>query len=741
MFTKRVLITLLAVLVGLLSVAAFIYSFTGSEGRRTPTTATTTGPGTVADIPAAPDGATPAPPDRAPRVDDDGPPLGGLRLADGRAGAEVDAPLVLGSVQADTPFLVRVALTRRGAGIEQIALAHYKAEVHARNDEHPYILARPVDVALQRGVASLIPLAAQSVTINGQTLSLYGHRWSASRVSTLADGSQRVTLRAEVETAAGQPVLRVLRAYTLRPGSYDLSLQQRVENLSNRSLKVAFSQYGPADAPGDDAEYMGDRRQFALGYFNLDADPQKTDIWTVGSLIHRSSLVQSIDAKGGQPLRTWPYAELEVKAELVWLAAENRYFAIVVHPLIPPSVKKTADVPPLEAMFPDVSAVAAAHQSEDVARRAGLDPASRAVAMKLTTAPFTLAAGEGRSLDLGIFAGPREQSLFSEAPYSLLNFDSLIRYELGCTYCTFQPIARFLLWFLEGIHFLVRDWGVAIIILVGCVRLLLHPITKKAQVNMMKMGKGMQAMQPEMEKLKAKYADDPTKLNAEMMQLYREKGVNPAGALGCLPLFLQTPIWIALYAMLYLAIELRHQPAFYGVFQHIGAMFGGWWPFLADLSSPDRFIVFFDEPQPIHLLLINFDYSSLNVLPLLWAVVLFFQQKLMTPPAANEQAAQQQKMMRYMMLLMPLFLYSAPSGLTLYILASTGAGMLDSYLVRKHIKEAEERGDLLTRKPVKPGGFRDRMQTFLAQKQASIAQQQEEAKKAATRRPPKQRKR
>ena len=101
----------------------------------------------------------------------------------------------------------------------------------------------------------------------------------------------------------------------------------------------------------------------------------------------------------------------------------------------------------------------------------------------------------------------------------------------------------------------VHDWGVAIIILVGVVRLILHPITKKAQVNMMKMGRQMSALQPDMEKLKKRYKDDQKKLNQEMMKLYREKGVNPANMLGCLPMFLQMPIWIALYAMLYLVFH------------------------------------------------------------------------------------------------------------------------------------------------------------------------------------------
>ena len=89
---------------------------------------------------------------------------------------------------------------------------------------------------------------------------------------------------------------------------------------------------------------------------------------------------------------------------------------------------------------------------------------------------------------------------------------------------------------------IVADWGVAIILLTVVVRLILHPITKKSQLNMMRFSKQMQGLQPEIEKLKKKHKDDSQKLNQEMMKLYREKGVNPAGmAMGCFPMFLQMP--------------------------------------------------------------------------------------------------------------------------------------------------------------------------------------------------------
>jgi YidC/Oxa1 family membrane protein insertase len=140
------------------------------------------------------------------------------------------------------------------------------------------------------------------------------------------------------------------------------------------------------------------------------------------------------------------------------------------------------------------------------------------------------------------------------------------------------------------------------------------------------------------------------------------------------------PIWIALYAVLYFNFDLRHQAAFFGIFQN----FGGW-QFLSDLSRPDNF---FEFPSPINLFL--FSLHGINLLPIIMGVVFFIQQKYMTPPTPNmtPEQEQQQKIMKWMMVLMfPAMLYIAPSGLTLYILTSTCVGIIESKRVKAHIEK------------------------------------------------------
>ena len=232
-----------------------------------------------------------------------------------------------------------------------------------------------------------------------------------------------------------------------------------------------------------------------------------------------------------------------------------------------------------------------------------------------------------------------------------------------------QWLSRKVIWLLSVIAGMTGDnYGVAIIVLVLLVRLCLHPLTKKSQVSMMK----MQKLQPQIQKLRDKYGDDKETLNKEMMRIYKEQGAKPL--LGCLPMLLQMPILIALFTGINASVQLRH------------AAFLPMW--ITDLAAPDRL---FTWSRSLPLI-----GQSFNLLPVLLCVAMFFQTK-MNPqmsgqqPASSEQAAQQQKMMKYMMPgMMLVFFYKAASGLTLYFMASTAAGVVDQWAVRRHIRQREE---------------------------------------------------
>jgi YidC/Oxa1 family membrane protein insertase len=245
-----------------------------------------------------------------------------------------------------------------------------------------------------------------------------------------------------------------------------------------------------------------------------------------------------------------------------------------------------------------------------------------------------------------------------------------------CPASVIRPLAFGILALMKWMYGFIGNYGVVIIILVFIFRIVIHPLTKKSQVSMSKMSK----MAPKVEEIKKKYANNRAEMNRQMMAVYKEHGASPV--MGMLPMMVQMPIWIALWSAINTSIDLR------------GAAFLSFW--IKDLSLPDALISF----QTVTLPLLGWKISSLNLLPILMGVAFFLQQKLMPKQAAaNPQVAQQQKMMMIMMPLMfPIMLYNAPSGVSLYIMASTFAGVIEQYVIRKHIreKEAEEERGLVS---------------------------------------------
>jgi len=250
------------------------------------------------------------------------------------------------------------------------------------------------------------------------------------------------------------------------------------------------------------------------------------------------------------------------------------------------------------------------------------------------------------------------------------------------------------------------------------VRTILHPITKWSQIRVQRFSHQMQGMAPKQKKIQEKYKGDPKRMQAEMAKLWREEGINPAGMLGCLPMFLQTPIWIALYASLYFAIELRHEPALFGVFQMLGG-----WPFLADLARPDTAITLPPAMQ-FELPLMGL-VTSFNILPLVLGVVFFIQQKYMMPPPSAtmtpEQQTQQRIMKVMLVIMFPVFMYNAPSGLAVYFIANSVLGIIEMRYIRAHI----DKNDLLTTKKRDPS-----KKTFI-QRAMERAEQRQQAMQAA----------
>lgn len=250
---------------------------------------------------------------------------------------------------------------------------------------------------------------------------------------------------------------------------------------------------------------------------------------------------------------------------------------------------------------------------------------------------FKLAGGQSENLNFKFYFGPKIKSEVDA-------FDSSVSHTIRLmSWKPMNALAKFMLWALISLKSFCGSYGWAIIILTAIVRILLWPVTHKANMAM----KRMQLYKPEMDAIRSQYKDDSQTMNMKMMELYKKEGINPMR--GCLPLFLQLPIFMALYFSLDAAVELRHV-AF-------------WWA--ADLSQPDTVFTLFGLP--------------INPLVIVMTGLMLFQQRLM--PAAGDPM--QQKMMMIMPIVMLFILYNLPSGLTLYWTVSQIFSILQMLLTQK----------------------------------------------------------
>src|SRR6266581_3217111 len=154
---------------------------------------------------------------------------------------------------------------------------------------------------------------------------------------------------------------------------------------------------------------------------------------------------------------------------------------------------------------------------------------------------FQLQPGQSYAARFQIYAGPKiyhRLAQFEHNEAEIMNFG------------VFKVVSQFLLNFLNTIHSVVKGYGVAILILTAIIRLVLWPLQSKANRSMRQMA----ALSPKMQELRGKYKDDPTRMNQEVMKLYKQYGINPVG--GCLPMMIQIPIFFGLFKMLGQAVEL-----------------------------------------------------------------------------------------------------------------------------------------------------------------------------------------
>lgn len=273
----------------------------------------------------------------------------------------------------------------------------------------------------------------------------------------------------------------------------------------------------------------------------------------------------------------------------------------------------------------------------------------------------------GGMMEFRIFAGPFSESILKDVDQTFA--DPTTGYNPDYIACQSfhgwfafisEPFAKFLFFLMKFFYWITGSWGFSIILLTVALRLMLYPLNAWSSRSMIR----MQQIAPEIAAIQEKNKKDPKKAQIEIMNVYRDKGVNPLS--GCLPLLIQMPFLIGMFDLLKSTFELR------------GASFIPGW--IDDLAAPD---VLFRWNTPLF-----FIGNEFHVLPFILGLVMFLQQRLMSPlpkdpKLLTDQQRQQRAMGTIMSVVFTIMFYHFPSGLNIYWLSSMLLGMLQQWWTLK----------------------------------------------------------
>ena len=247
-----------------------------------------------------------------------------------------------------------------------------------------------------------------------------------------------------------------------------------------------------------------------------------------------------------------------------------------------------------------------------------------------------VAPGQSGTLNSQLYLGPVSQQHLAEIAPGL---------ELTIDYGVLTILSEPLFWLLDKIHSVVGNWGVAIILLTVLIKLVFYKLSETSYRSMARLKK----FQPKLQQLKENYGDDKAIFQQKMMKLYKEEKINPLG--GCLPIFIQMPVFIALYWVLLYSVEMRQAP------------FMLW---IQDLSAQDPYYI----------------------LPVIMGITMFIQQKL-NPSAMMDEM--QQKVMKLLPFIFTIFFLFFPAGLVLYWVVNNILSVAQQWYITKKIEAGEEK--------------------------------------------------
>ena len=271
-------------------------------------------------------------------------------------------------------------------------------------------------------------------------------------------------------------------------------------------------------------------------------------------------------------------------------------------------------------------------------------------------APLAVAPGASGESTARLFAGAKTVQLIDHYRETY----NITRFDLTLDWGWFWFLTKPLFWLLDKLFHLIGNFGLAILALTVLVKLAFFPLANKSYESMTR----MKALQPEMEKLRARFGEDKMRMNQELMALYKKEKVNPAA--GCLPVLLQIPVFFALYKVLYTTIEMRHQP------------FYGW---IKDLSAPDPLTILqgfgllpWHVPELLQIL-------DIGIWPIIMGVTMYLQQMMNPQPADPVQA----RIFQFLPIMFTFMLAPFAAGLVIYWAWNNLLSMAQQYAIMRRL--------------------------------------------------------
>lgn len=591
--------------------------------------------------------------------------------------------LTIGSLDPESTIPFQVELTTQGASINTVQLAQHFATVadkhlYNQHKDNPgaYEDAMAGDPEKYQGHYSLLnPVAGKSkvyrsMATNMLTVKFAGssYKWRLDQLNWKVDSAEQYdpntisfsyvlyrdsNFDKPNSRPDEKPFLTLIKTYSVAPEDHSVTVSLDAVNHSDEDISISLDQSGPAGIQREDLRT--DQRNAKYAYLS-------TEKGVADMMIKPIKEIATGSKEGFRTGRKIPLGNSnDLTDPMLWVGYTNKFFGSMLY--LKPAAGDQLPAASYNASFYLIPLPE--------------DKTTRTFMTGLDIKNMSLPAGAKVTMDFDLFAGAKRLNMFKNPEaeffkplYLDLDYKSTIDLR---TSCTWAALSFGMIWLLQKLSWLAfGNYGVAIMVLVVLVRICLHPLTKKGQISMMK----MQKLGPKTQALKEKYGDDKEALNKEMMRMYKDQGASPL--LGCLPMMLQMPIWVALFSALNASVDLRH-----------AAFFPIW---LTDLAAPD--VLFGPWNNTLTLPVIS-SIKSFNLLPLLVTFAMYLQTQ-MNPQmsgaqATSPEAASQQKMMKYMMpLMMLMFFYNAPSGLNLYIMTSMFASVAEQKLIRRHIKQKEE---------------------------------------------------